>query len=337
MVETLISPRARALIGHQNYILTGALTASDEVPGLGVGNLRDEQASPSVAWQTPSGVLAASLLIDAGEAKEWRLFGLHNTNLSPSARVRWRVGSVANMVGGVVFNSGFIPADVRPGYRQTVFSKPAPTSAEAEGPFYIVTEEGHRLITSEGRSLISALGPSRGILTEVASQILTESGRPLITEGTGRGRIATEGTIGRYCLCEIEDYGNTQGFLNIPLAYAGGAWEPGRQISSDSAWGVDVSVDEVVTRGGAEYPVTRFNRRRWDFTIQALPDAEVWPWLAEVMRVARTNTNILFVPFPAGNDTNYEAVFGRMTWQDVTFPHPTKTYRGVRARVTERL
>jgi len=349
MVATLIKTSGNALFGHRNYVLSGVLGASASVATFGVGQLQNEQGSPASAWQTPIGTTSAFLTIDAGSALPWRLFGLFRTNLTGAARVRWRLGPDPTMIAPV-FDSGWLDGGVQPGYQQHVFAPRLNISEEVEPTSLLIEEDGDVIVSEdddgvgEPEALQFNMGPSDVLMVDAEDDpvvdefLIGEEGELFIGEGTGLAGTDQGSLTARYCRVDIEDAGNPDLFLNIPLVYAGDAWEPGRQISSDSASGTDAVTDEVVARSGAEYPVFRYEKRRWDLAFASLPDDEVFSGLEQVMRVARRGANVLFVPFPREDKSNFEAVFGRLTSRsDVTYPSTNKAYRAFRASVTERL
>jgi hypothetical protein len=104
----------KCCFGWENRVLSAPLLqASDEVAGLTAGNLQTQHGAATEAWQTPSGVTSASLLIDAGSVVTWRAFLLARTNLTPAATVRWRVGPAEAVIEAtptfdVQFGPGFI-------------------------------------------------------------------------------------------------------------------------------------------------------------------------------------------------------------------------------------
>jgi hypothetical protein len=144
--------------------------------------------------------------------------------------------------------------------------------------------------------------------------------------------------VGTLCQLDISDPSNPDGFLNVPLAYAGQAWTSARNITSSSAPGATAEVDEVVTRGGQEWPSMRFARRHWQVSHQSILAGEVWSQLGEMLRVAQRGGNVLFVPDPDSAEINREAVLGRLTSQsDRTNTTPAGELRGWSGKIAERL
>jgi hypothetical protein len=151
-------------------------------------------------------------------------------------------------------------------------------------------------------------------------------------------RFSPTPAVGQYAYCEIDDPTNPDGFVAVGLAYAGPVWQPALNIGWETATNTDTRVDEVVTRGGQEYPQYRYEQRRWDVSMQHILDSEIWSEAAEVQRAGRRGGNVLFVPDPVGDNMQKEAVFGRVYSQsDIEYSNNTTQYRSWRLRVIERL
>jgi hypothetical protein len=151
--------------------------------------------------------------------------------------------------------------------------------------------------------------------------------------------IATTEQTGRYARVDIADAGNPDGFLNIPLAYAGPVLQPAVGLAYGTRHARDRDEVVVRSRGGQEFVTLRSARRRWGFDFGALTTAEFWDGLAELDRVAADGTNVLLVPFPAGSNVAREAVFGRLAFaDDATWPAPNEAgLRRFAGTITERL
>lgn len=180
-----------------------------------------------------------------------------------------------------------------------------------------------------------------GTAAAMTSGVAYDSGAIAAGVAAGFGQsvlVASAAVTGRYCRLDVSDPGNPDGVLNVPLIFAGPVWQPASNISAESAFGRDDATDDVVTRGGQEYPTFRFVRRRWEIALARVRAAEVWPSAMELDRVARLGGNILFVPDPASADRNREAVYGRLrATSDLGHPYGIADARGWRCRVTERL
>ena len=165
----------------------------------------------------------------------------------------------------------------------------------------------------------------------------------LIPAGVAKGygqtvHIPPTGTRGRWLHCNIYDPGNPDGFINIPLAFAGPCWQPALNLGWGSAVGRDGLVTETVTRGGQEYPTSLWQRRLWEMEFVGIRDAEVWPCVMELDSMSRSGGNVLLVPRPDGPDMMRETVFGRFKAAGpLTTPLMSFDARAWRATVTERL
>jgi|GEM_PF-3482793 hypothetical protein len=110
---------SNAIFGFDNWGRTGAISASASAAGLGPEQMQNPHGATSSSWQTPSGTTTAHVVVDAATAVDWGAFGLFNNNLTPSATVRWRVGSDATFATSS-YDSGTLSGTVAAGYRQSL-------------------------------------------------------------------------------------------------------------------------------------------------------------------------------------------------------------------------
>ncbi|MFT8245177.1 hypothetical protein [Roseomonas sp. BN140053] len=290
---------AIAGLGWTDRSRTGRLTASSEVSGLGVGNLQNDHGSASMGWQTVG--TSGWFRIETDSADNgWQAFLLARTNLTPSATVRWRVGNDPTFATWN-WDTGVQPAGVARGIGQSLTVAPL--------------------------QLVTQVPASLGLLTEDGSVIVTEAG----------GTMATA-LRGRYCRCDIADTGNPDGFLNVPLAYAGLLVQPRRNIGWGTTLGRNQAGSTVRSRGGSSFTELQWMARRWAVEFASLGPSEVWPLVMDLDGYARRGRNVLFVPDPDSPDRNREAVFGQLTpTADVAFPFQTMERRSWRATIEERL
>jgi hypothetical protein len=231
------------IIGLNNLVKTGALTAASSAVNMGIANLQIDSGAPSQAWQTVGGILTAAAGANfriTPTRQLWRLFGLFRTNLTQGATITFNL----YINPSTLVWSGTVTGPV-PGYGQVVAVAPADTLAD-------------------------------------------------------------------YCVVNITDTGNPDGFINIPLCYAGPAWIPELGQTWNSTFGRDAVVDEMISRGGQEYPTYRYQQRRWETDFDAISRSELWASAQELDRVSRLGGNILFVPDRASSTISQEAVFGRV-------------------------
>jgi hypothetical protein len=141
-----------------------------------------------------------------------------------------------------------------------------------------------------------------------------------------------------YCQVDIIDTANPDGFINVPLCYAGPAWIPTIGHTWQTTFGRDSVVDEIQSRGGQEYPTYRYQQRRWEIAFDSLSGNEVWQSAEELDRLSRYGGNILFVPDLASVNLNAEAVFGRVAvTADVSYVAGVANLHAWKFRCKERL
>jgi hypothetical protein len=200
----------------------------------------------------------------------------------------------------------------------------------------------HRRLAVYGPLYYPMVGALAYYGSTILPQFLTyDSGVVPAGVAAGYGQSVTaapEDVTGRYCVLDIDDPGNPDGFLNIPLAYAGPAWQPAGNVSPATVQGRDESTAEFTSRGGQEYPVSFWQRRRADVDFQAIRNSEVWPNVDALDRVARLGGNCLFVPDPDSDDRHRASVFGRAKPRaDLSYFQGAPDRRAWRVSFTERL
>lgn len=128
------------------------------------------------------------------------------------------------------------------------------------------------------------------------------------------------------------------GFVSVPLVYAGDLWSPVRNMSTQSTSGWDLGTDEATSLGGAEFPVNRWLRRRYVIDHQSLGRAEL-PALQAMVRWAATGRNVLFLPDGGAGraELTQSAVFGRLTQGDLSNPFGAADRQRTTFTMTERL
>lgn len=119
----------------------------------------------------------------------------------------------------------------------------------------------------------------------------------------------------------IGDSGNTDGFLSIPLAYAGPIWQPVRNYSTESTVGRNLGSDSITALGGTQFTESRWIQRSLKIAHQSLGDTDA-DQIEQTLRVAASGRNILFLPVPDAGPAALaqKALFGRMTGDDVSNP-----------------
>lgn len=204
-------------------------------------------------------------------------------------------------------------------------------------------------ITPASRQTWRAFIAARTNLTAAGTMTVTlyDSPSTVVWTGTsgspvpGYGQmvlIADQDHAADYCRIEFNDAANPDDFLNIPLIFAGPAWIPTIGMSWNSAIGRDSQIDETRSRGGQEFPIARWQQRRWEIELPQFEDAELWDDAQELDRVSRYGGNVLAVPNIGSATIGNEAVYGRVeSAGDVTFVTGVAGLHGWRFRIRERL
>lgn len=150
--------------------------------------------------------------------------------------------------------------------------------------------------------------------------------------------IAATVQTGRYCEVQIDDSGNPDSFINVPGVYAGPLFLPAVSVGFASTFGRNDVTDEVVTRGGQEFPINRSITRVQSVALASITVAETWASVMELDRISRAGGNILFTPDITSATLAKEAVFGRLkNASAVSYPYGSSDRRAWSATVTERL
>lgn len=165
------------------------------------------------------------------------------------------------------------------------------------------------------------------------------SPRPSVARGYGQSvHVAPVELEGDAMQVNISDPGNPDGFLNIPLMYAGPAWQPKVNYSYQSAPNRIRRSTRSESRAGGVTNRTDWIKRTFDLSLNAVDASEVRSQLAELELAAHRGGNVLFVPNPDSPDVQAEALFGEVEPQSgITYPFTTGKLRGWRASIVERL
>jgi hypothetical protein len=150
--------------------------------------------------------------------------------------------------------------------------------------------------------------------------------------------IAPTDVTADYLVIRIDDGFNSDGFINVPLAFAGPGWFPSRGISYASTFGRESSVLETIARGGQEFPVPLWLRRKWPIQFAALTTADLWTNLDPLLIAAHAGINVFFAPDDGSAYLAQEAIFGRLKiTSDVSYPFHNADRRQISLTITERL
>lgn len=109
---------------------------------------------------------------------------------------------------------------------------------------------------------------------------------------------------------EIEDTGNTQSFLNVPLVFIGDAWLPTWSVSPSSSDNWAPEINRQITRGGQVYQTSLSNPRTYSFEFGAVDPDETYAAAREIGRLASMGVNVLFIPNAEGAYVKQDAIFG---------------------------
>ncbi|WP_429955961.1 hypothetical protein ACQW08_01710 [Gluconobacter japonicus] len=136
----------------------------------------------------------------------------------------------------------------------------------------------------------------------------------------------------------VWDASNPDGFISIPLAYAGPLWQPARNYSSESTESLTVGQQSTTTLSGGEFVDARYVQRGLSIAHQSYGDADAVV-LRQIQRVAATGQNILFVPDPSVGAAALAqtALFGRLSGGDLSNPFGPADRHSQTLTLTERL
>jgi hypothetical protein len=135
---------------------------------------------------------------------------------------------------------------------------------------------------------------------------------------------------------QVYDPNTVDGFLSLPLMYAGPIWQPVRNMSWQGDEDTDSGVDEVTSLGGQEYPQFRYARRVLTIDHQSLGQAEL-PVIRAVSLLGLQGRNILFLPNPSAATLNSDALFGRLTPSSIGNPAGSADRRNTKFTLKERI
>ncbi len=144
--------------------------------------------------------------------------------------------------------------------------------------------------------------------------------------------------VGRVIQVDIFDPTNPDGFLNIPLAYAGPLWQPARNFDAGSSAGRTMQSTKTLTRAGGIIIRSDWVKRTFTLSLSGIRASEVQPNVMDLDLWAKRGNNVFFVPDPDSPDANQQAILGEFeTSSDVTYPNRVIEARGWKAVITERL
>lgn len=133
---------------------------------------------------------------------------------------------------------------------------------------------------------------------------------------------------------DLSDPTNPDGFLNVPLAFAGPV--AGASIAPDSDMGLDVRQADTTTRTGVVFTDPLSRARGWQFRLAATREEDL-AWLDAFEAAAAARRNVLFVPRAEYTRASAETVFGLLTPGRRSFSTATGARRRWSATIIERL
>lgn len=155
--------------------------------------------------------------------------------------------------------------------------------------------------------------------------------------GTGIGQaihVLPSAVTAPVLLLDILDPSNPDGFLNIPLLWAGDA--AAFNLGYASTESRVVRRQDVETRGGTVLPQPLSVARAWQITAPLLLDAQ-GAWWAPLEAAAAASRNILFIPRLAAGAPAREAIVGLLQGGPRGFVGGSGQLRSWSATITERL
>lgn len=184
-------------------------------------------------------------------------------------------------------------------------------------------------------NLTSAAVVSASLYTTPTALVGTQT--MSVSNGAATG-VLTAALSADFVIISITDTTNPDGFLSIPLAFAGIAWQPLTALSYSTTMGRDDLSDTIITRGGQQWINMRATSRRWELALDGVRESEAFTQLDALDRASRTGSNVLVVPNISGANMAAEAAFGVLKGTaDIGWPYAAADRRSWRARLTERL
>ncbi|MDB5415299.1 MAG: hypothetical protein JWR10_3634 [Rubritepida sp.] len=134
---------------------------------------------------------------------------------------------------------------------------------------------------------------------------------------------------------DIADPTNPDGFLNVPLVFAGPAGF-NALIAPATNDGLDIRTADTQTRGGTILTARLSSARGWQVTMSSVKDTDS-PLLDALSASAAAGRNVLFVPRVGHARAAAESIFGLLAPGRRGFLGPVGDYRTWSATISERL
>ena len=139
------------------------------------------------------------------------------------------------------------------------------------------------------------------------------------------------------CRVDVWDTTNPDGALNVPLLYAGPAWQMRTNISPASSQAMRDGSQRVQARGGQEWIEPGFVQRIWNLDLATFRASDGEQRLLDIERAARRGENICIVPRPLNNPQRDALIGLASDFSPLGFQGPSGGLRTFRFTVTERL
>lgn len=131
-----------------------------------------------------------------------------------------------------------------------------------------------------------------------------------VAAGFGQSLVTAAAEVsGRVAQLDIADPGNPDGFLSVPLAYAGPVLQPLRNYDYGSGQGRTAQVTKKLSRAGGVSARPDWTKRVFDMSLSGIRAFEM-PQFALLDLFARSGGNVLVVPDPASATRTVETVYG---------------------------
>lgn len=127
-------------------------------------------------------------------------------------------------------------------------------------------------------------------------------------------KVLASDTSARYLRCEIADTTNSDGNLQVGLAYAGPVWQPSVNYqygATDAPYREDGNT-VTRTKGGQEFITLGWQQRCADIPYRYLQQAEAHQQILDLDLVVRLGGNALMIPDPDSAYLQRAAIYGRL-------------------------
>lgn len=140
------------------------------------------------------------------------------------------------------------------------------------------------------------------------------------------------------CLVSITDSSNPDGYINVPLCFAGPVWTFESPPSWSTEWGREDRRDSLISLGGQEWVTPRWQRRVCQLKLTGVRASETFTQLDLMDFDVRDGRNVLFIPDYSSATIAQEAIYGMVNnMAPIGYPYGGADRRSWAASITERL